>query len=117
MWNMIDDPVEEIARGAARRLASQHGIRLETDVEAALYARHTRGLESYDPVAIASLVVSVAQLAWMIYSDHRKKAPEVVERTLRTELRRQVEITPNSAQITDVIVHEIIQRMPEDLDP
>lgn len=111
---MTNDPVEEIALAAARRLGSQYGIRLETDVEAALYARNTRGLDQYDPVAIASLVVSVAQLAWMIYSDHKKKPREVVERILRTELRHKVDISPHSAEITDVIVQEIIERTPDD---
>ncbi|MBV9451180.1 MAG: hypothetical protein JO345_35375 [Streptosporangiaceae bacterium] len=115
---MGDDPVEEIARGAARRLAAEYGPRLETDVEAALYDRGgTRGIEQYDPVAVASLIVGIAQLAWMIYSDHRKKPRDVVERTLRAELRHQVYISPNSAQITDVIIHEIVQRMPDDQDP
>jgi hypothetical protein len=108
----MDDSVEEIARRAARRLAAEYGPGLEADVAAALYDRGSRGIEQYDPVSVASLIVGIAQLAWMIYSDHRKKPRDVVERTLRTELRRQVDISPKSAQITDVIVHEIVERMP-----
>ncbi len=115
---MTSDAVEEIARGAARRLAAEYGPQLETDVEAALYDRGgSRGIEQYDPVSVASLIVGIAQLAWMIYSDHRKKPRDVVERTLRTELRHQVDISPNSIQITDVIIQEIVQRMPDDQDP
>lgn len=111
---MPDDPVREIARGSAQRLTGEYGPRLETEVEAALYAREDGERREYDPVSVAALIVSVAQLAWMVYSDHRKKSPEVVERTLRTRLRRHVDITPESARITDVVVHEIIERINED---
>jgi hypothetical protein len=64
-------------------------------------------------VSIAALIVSVAQLAWMIYSDHRKKPPEVIARTLRIRLRREVDLTPESAQITDVVVREVVEWMNE----
>ncbi|HEX6528020.1 MAG TPA: hypothetical protein VF070_49555 [Streptosporangiaceae bacterium] len=112
---MTEDLVGEIALGAARRLAPEYGPRLETEVEIALYDRGGhRGIEQYDPVSVASLIVGIAQLAWMIYSDHRKKPRDVVERTLRTELRHQVDISPNSAQITEVIVQEIINHVNND---
>jgi hypothetical protein len=116
---MDDDPVEAIARAAAKRLAPEYGPRLEVDVEAALYARDSeRGPEQYDPVSVGILLVSIATLAWMIYSDHRKKAPgaapEVVERTVRTELRRQVDATPESARISEVVVTEIVETVRKD---
>ena len=111
---MTDDPVGEIACGAARRLTGEYGPEVETEVEAALYARGNAERHAYDPVSLAALIVGVAQLAWMIYSDHRKKSPEVVERILRTELRRQVDLTPDSTRITEVVVHEIVDRMTDD---
>jgi hypothetical protein len=51
---------------------------------------------------VAAPIVSVAQLAWMIYGDHRKETREIIE---RTRLRRHIDITPESAHITDVVVH------------
>jgi hypothetical protein len=113
---MADDPVENIARAAARRLAPEYGPQLETDVEAALGARGTdRGAEQFDPVSVGILIVAIATLAWMIYMDHREKAPEaaaeVVERTLRTELRRQVDIGQGSDRLSEVIVIEILERV------
>lgn len=112
---MADDPVAEIARAAARRLAPELGKDVETKTEAALYARDSRrGQEQYDPISIGILIVGIATLAWMVYSDHRKTAPDAspaaIERVVRNEVRREVEITPNSVRITDVVVQEIIDK-------
>ncbi len=110
----MDDPVEAVARAAAQRLAPEYGPRLAVDVEAALYARGSeRGPEQYvDPVALGSLIVSIATLAWTIYSDLRKKAPaatkEVAARTMRVELRRYGDATPESDKVTEVVVAEIV---------
>jgi hypothetical protein len=117
---MDGDQVEAIALGTARRLAGEYGPRLETDVEAALYARGRRGVETYDPVAIAGLVVAIASLAWQIYSDLRRDkpdaAPEVVRRTLRHELRRQADITSEGIRISEVIVDEIVEGADPELE-
>lgn len=111
---MTEDPASEIARAAARQLLPEFGARVEVEVEAALYAQEDGARHEYDPVAIGALIVSVAQLAWTIYSDHRKKAPDVppehLELVLRNEIRREVEVTPGSARITDVVVKEVINR-------
>jgi tetratricopeptide (TPR) repeat protein len=111
-WNgaalMADDPVEEIARATAQRLAPEFGSRLETEVEAALLARDsTRGAEQYDLVAIGALLVAIAQFAWDVYTSHRDKPREVAEHVLRTEIRREFEITEGGTKITDVIIKEI----------
>jgi len=111
-----DDPVEAIARAAAKQLAPEYGPKLEVDVEAALYMRDSdRGPEQFDPVSIGVLIVSIATLAWMIYSDHRKKAPsaapEVIERAVRSELRRQVDVTPEGNKISEVVVTEIVETL------
>jgi hypothetical protein len=112
----MDDPVGDIARAAAQRLAPEHGERLAAEVEAALYARNsTRGAEQYviDPVALGTLIVAIATLAWTIYSDLRKEKPEVVpevaERELRVELRRFGESGPERDRVTEIIVSEIVR--------
>src|SRR5271169_1493680 len=111
----MDDPVGDIARAAAERLTPEYGARLGAEVEAALYARGaTRGPEQYiDPIALASLIVSIATLAWTIYSDLRKEkpevAPEVAERELRVELRRFGEGGPERDRVDEIIVTEIVR--------
>ncbi len=74
----MNDPVGAIAQAAARRLTPEYGPRLQSEVEAALYARDAeRRPDQYlDPVTLGSLIVSTATLAWTIYNDLRKKAPE-----------------------------------------
>ncbi len=63
------------------------------DVEAALQTRdEAQRPEQYlDPVSLGGLIVSVASLAWTVYKDLRSKtakpSPDVVERTVRVELR------------------------------
>jgi hypothetical protein len=110
----MDDPVEAVARAAAERLTPEYGPRLKPQVEAALYARGTeRGPDQYiDPVALGSLIVSIATLAWTIYKDLRKKtpdpAPDAAARTLRVQLRQHTDGSPDSDKITEVVVAEIV---------
>jgi hypothetical protein len=118
---MTDDPVAEVARAAARRLVPEFGQDVETKTEAALYARDSsRGKEQYDPVSLGILIVTIATLAWMVYSDHRKTepnaSPATVERVLRNEIRREVEVTPDSIRITDVVVQEVMDKHPSSLE-
>jgi hypothetical protein len=111
----MDDPVGDIARAAAQRLAPEHGERIQAEVEAALSARETpRAVEQFvDPIALGSLIVAIAMLAWTIYSDLRKEkpdvAPEVAERELRVELRRFGEGGPERARVDEIIVTEIVR--------
>jgi hypothetical protein len=112
--NPVTDPVEAVARAAAERLTPEYGPRIEADVEAALYARGSqRGPDQYiDPTALGSLIVSIATLAWTIYSELRRKTPdpkpEVAERTLRVQLRQHTDGTADSDKITEVVVAEIV---------
>jgi hypothetical protein len=112
----MDEAAARAARGAARRLAGELGGQLPGDVEAALRARaHAPAREQYlDPISLASLVVSVAGLAWGIYRDLRGKggAPqgEVVERRVRVEVR---ELDAGTApeqrdRIIEVVVDELM---------
>jgi hypothetical protein len=116
---MVDDPVDEIARATGVRLTADFGPQTEAEVELALLARHTPPQAvQYDAVSIGILIVAITTLAWMVYCDHRSEkphvAPEVTERILRTEIRREFEATPASLRITDVIIEEIVVRKPTD---
>jgi hypothetical protein len=111
----MTDPVADGARAAAERLTPDYGSGLAADVEAAL---HTRGQEQrperyFDPVSLGALIVSIATLAWTVYTDLKKKtprpAPDVVARTVRVELRNQGDTAAPPAQLTEVVVTEVIK--------
>jgi len=110
------DPVEHTARAAAHRLAAEHGPGLDIDVEAALHARGaTRHPEQYlDPISLGSLIVSVAALAWTVYTDLKNKTPKpspaVVARTIRVRLSNDGELDPAQRdRIIDIVVEETVQ--------
>src|SRR5262249_4238566 len=116
-WRIpMGDPISTSARAAAERLAPEYGPELAADVEAAL---QTRGFQQrperyFDPVSLGSLIVSIATLAWTIYTDLKKKtptpAPDVVARTVRVELRKRGDTGPASREkVTDVVVTEIMK--------
>jgi hypothetical protein len=110
---MMDDPVDEIAWAVAARLTPEFGPRTESEVAAALYARLQPGnVNQYDLVAIGSLIVSIAALAWQVYTDHRNKEPnssrKVSKRVLRTEILREFEETPTTLRVTEVVIDRIL---------
>jgi hypothetical protein len=112
----MTDPVEHSARAAAHRLAAEHGPGLPADVEAALHARgSTRRPEQYlDPISLGALVVSIASLAWTVYTDLRNKTPhpsaDVVARTIRVQLPSAGELEPAQRdRIIDIVVSETVQ--------
>ncbi|WP_406673618.1 hypothetical protein WBK31_32140 [Nonomuraea sp. N2-4H] len=118
----MTDPVADGARAAAHRLAAQHGPSLIMDVEAALHDRGTsRRPDQYiDPISLGSLIVSVAALAWTVYTDLKKKtdAPsnDVVIRRVRSELRSKRTVTSRDSEIVTVTVQEtltVIEALPE----
>jgi hypothetical protein len=83
----VNDPVEHVARSTAEQLTAELGDSgLVDEVEGALQARSSgqRPGHYLDPIALGGLIVSVANLAWVIYSDRRKAgrsttAAELVE--------------------------------------
>jgi hypothetical protein len=109
-----DDPVATAARATARRLAPRYGFHLADEVEAALLVREQeqRPQQYYDPVALGSLIVSVASLAWTVYTGLKeraaKPAPEVVARALRVEIRSHQQDPPDD-EVTEIVVSEIIR--------
>ena len=109
----MSDPVADGARAAASQLAPQHGARLPTDVEAALYSRNTQTHRDqyFDPISLGSLIVSIAALTWTIYKDRKNRGAnpptEVIIRAVRIEL--------DSAGQTDTAQHDpIIQTTVEE---
>jgi hypothetical protein len=110
------DVIVESTRAAAECLAAELGPRLGADVEAALSARGpTRVPDRFvDPVSLGGLVVSVATLAWTIYTDLKSKTakpePDIVARHVRVELRQQAGSAPaHLERIIDVVVTEVVQ--------
>jgi hypothetical protein len=117
----MTDPATAAARAAAISLKSELGPGLPSEVEAALAIRHTdwQRPDQYDPATIAglamgaaSLIVTIAQLAWSIYSDQRAQSPEpspeAIARQIRITLRQhEIATTPSTDRITDVVITEI----------
>jgi len=104
---MADDMAAAIARGAARRLAPEYGNHIEAEVESAL-----SGTQRYDLYEIGILIVAIAALGWDVYTKRRerKEAREVLERAIRTEVRREFGATPQSIRITEIVTMEIMER-------
>jgi len=107
------DPIEQSARVAAHRLATQYGPGLPTEVEAALHIRGTtqRPQRYADPISLASLIVSVATLAWTVYNDLRTKtpqpSPDVVGRTVGVRLNDTTGLDPAQRdRVIDIVVEE-----------
>jgi hypothetical protein len=113
----VSDPITAAARAAAKRLAADYGPGLLTDVQAELQARSTAPTRPdmfIDPVSVGSLIVTIATLAWTVYTDLRKKTPnpppEAVARRVRVAFRELGDSQqPEASRITEVIVTEIIR--------
>lgn len=117
-------PAADAARAAALTLALDLGQNLPVEVEAALAALDAAEQRpgQYDPLAIASLgmgvaslIVSIAQLAWTIYTDHRTHTPQPsldsITRQVRITLRdRDIPLPESASRITEVVVTELIRR-------
>jgi hypothetical protein len=111
-----DDPVATLARVAAQELASQFGQPgLMADVEEALYARgEKRPPDRFvDPVALGSLVVSIAGLSWQVYRDRKKGESKPTHDTLirivRIRRRETSDLTSAEEQIIEVVAAKIIE--------
>ena len=113
----MTDPAIDAARAAAAILAPDHGPHLPAEVEAALAARDAaqRPDRYIDPVSLASLIVSIASLAWTIYNDRHTRSqepprPESIVRQVRVTLREHyTALPPDAGRITEIIATEIIR--------
>ena len=114
----MTDPAADAARSAAVILAPDLGPNLPAEVEAALAARDTqqRPGRYLDPVSLASLIVSIATLAWTIYNDQRHRTPDPppssIASQVRTTLSDQdaIPLPPGTERITEVVAIEIIRQ-------
>jgi hypothetical protein len=110
----MTDPAADAARSAAAILAPDLGPNLPAEVEAALAARDTqRRPDRYvDWVSLASLILSIASLAWTVYNDQRKHTPDPppdsIARQVRIILRdHDTSLPPGTERITEVVATEI----------
>ena len=111
----MTDPAADAARAAAAILAPDLGPNLPAEVEAALAARDTsqRPDRYLDPVSLASLIVSIATLAWTIYNDQRNRhhsdpPADSIARQVRITLRDQdTALPPGTDRITEIVATEI----------
>jgi hypothetical protein len=117
-------PVERGARAAARRLSHDYGAHIALEVEAALGSvGPSRRAEQYlDPVALAALVISAAQLSWSVYMDLRsrkaKPAREVIERIVTVKLPERSDIsTTDRERVITVVTEEIVRQAEAPSDP
>jgi hypothetical protein len=116
----MTDPAADAARSAAAILAPDYGPNLPAEVEAELQAldaaeqrpgQYDLAIASFG-VSAASLIVTIAQLAWSIITEQRKHtdpAPDSITRQVRITLRQQdaPPLPPGADRITDVVITEI----------
>lgn len=109
-------PVDRIARNAAARLAQDADLPLlvpEVERQLQVGDGHAAA-DRYEPIAIslAALIVSVAGLAWTIYTDLKKQTrrpdPEVMERRIRVEIEHPEKV---SAADRDRVITTVIEQM------
>lgn len=116
---MLDRPVVVAARAAAREMSAQYGPRLEVDIEEALHGGEAGPPDQYlDPVAVAGLIVAVAQFAYLIYAQHKKDGcrPEAkqVVRAVHIERRKYTELTRAEEQIIEIVTIAVVRAAAED---
>jgi hypothetical protein len=110
----MTDPVAVAARAAAHELEVKADPGLLAEVEAVLATRESPSAppQYVDPVALATLIVAIASLAWSVYTDLRKRtakpSAEVVARTVRITRRDQGQADAPD-DIIEVVVTETIR--------
>ncbi len=113
----MNSAIATAARAAADQLESEGSPGLRAGVEAVLAVRQTGSAppQYADPVGLASLVVSIASLAWTVYIDLRKREA----RPRVSEVVRQVRHTRIDAgreapiHLTEVVATEVIRTLGE----
>jgi hypothetical protein len=111
---MLDQTVTVAARAAARRLSGQYGPRLEVDVEAALDDGGAELPKQYfDQVALAGLIVAVAQFAYQVYRDHQKDRHkpdrDQVVYAVRVERLKYTDLTRAEEEIIEIVTAEVVK--------
>ncbi len=110
----MNDPVGIAARAAAQQLQAEAAPGLVVEVEAVLATRESPSAppQYVDPIALASLIVAIASLAWTVYNDLKKRtaqpAAEVVARTVRVTRHDQGQAAAPD-HVVEVVVTETIR--------
>jgi hypothetical protein len=111
----MTDSVETISRATASRLAAQGEPQVVVEVEAALAARPNGRREQYiDPISLGALIVSIATLAWQVYTDLKARngepSKEVVARKIRIQLQDSDRpSTLDDQKVIDIVLDETIK--------
>ncbi|MET7399625.1 hypothetical protein ABZS66_39690 [Dactylosporangium sp. NPDC005572] len=102
----MTDRTAHVARRAARILTPRFGELLPVEVEAVLDARRSRqpSLQFVDPIAVASLVVSTAALAWTMYTDLKNGGQRAQLEDLRAHVLDALE-----DDVDDAIIDAVTQ--------
>jgi hypothetical protein len=109
-----DDVVAAAARATATELAPQYGPRVEAEVEAALHgAGEVKPPSQFtDPVAIGSLIVSIAALVYQMYRDHKKDgekpSKDTLTRRARVKVRESRNLTQTDERVIEITAEQII---------
>jgi hypothetical protein len=110
---MVPDRAAAAARAAANELSVQLGQpKLRADLELALYGSDAgyRSWQYFDPLELASVIVSLASLAWQIYETRRVRGEKTDKSELKHEIRlRREDICTNDTykRVIEIIASEI----------
>jgi hypothetical protein len=122
----MDPLASDVARRAASRLAAEFGPNLPAFTERALASAdptvRRRSFDVSTTLALASLVVSVAQFGWQIYRDLSKDREADQRRTVQMLARRmRLSLTEPSGldlqqqdRLLEVVAEEIVASCPPD---
>ncbi len=110
------ESVRRIARAAGARLADDLGPTLPLDVARALQPRRRVDRRyDVDPIGLGGLIVSVASLAWTIYTDSRRRAKEPASQTIVHTLEVEFEMTHLDEEQRDLIIRVIEDEVQREL--
>jgi hypothetical protein len=108
----MEEVLTVAARAAAGRLAGQYGAMVEVEVETAL--RDTRSPEQFlDPVAVGTLIVTAAGVAWGIFKDVKRRGEAIKSDQIVKQVRVRVMLpkgvsSAQGDQIVEVVLDEVI---------
>jgi hypothetical protein len=117
---VTDQDVAAVARATAGWLAPRYGPRLVTEVEAGIYGDDEQSPpgQYVDPVALGSLIVSIAALGWQIGSDlvkrGEKPVPDGLAQRIRVERRLESDVTNAEEKIVEIVSIEVVKRLDDE---
>ena len=113
----MDIEAATLARNAASRLAPEADAALPAYVEAAIDGRKIAGAQYFEPattIALAALVVGIAQFAWGVYRDlsgsTAKPEPETIARKIRIEVNVPESVSLEQRdRVIAVVLEELVR--------